>query len=497
MWFIKKIFILSFLFVISISIVNGSAAPYDSYQSIGSRFLSLTSLDTFAYPIYENTTIFIDQNRDGIWDFKKNLFLDEVNELVLENKLYPKIGSLIYSNKPIALYSKFGEFRKNNDFQYFYDVVPDISYISKTYFLYVGNWTILSDKDSVCMFSDNEFKIKKGESVNIVVEKNSKFFCDNIFYAFNEIGLAQRPGNSYISQSEIIKLEIYSDNTKISFDYDNDGYFDEYKVYDVGSFIEEFNVAGVRLFSNKEFGTMSSNKNLNNYINYYPLLNLSYQSNEHYFFDFTLLNHNNEQKNVNLYKSITNYLVSEINSTSGCNSELISNEAKLCKVYANGKVKSNYPYLGNRYNFRAQGGYPKFSWYTHMGHLVTPAVIMIQDFDSKNILLKSNVTLTSKIYNTFFNVNLSDIKLTLFSDGFDSLNYERINFGLYNSSTDKLIQSDYGNLYLGMDNSLVFNVSNLPSGTYFKVDQNFESPKIYGKSLFVSPKLDYDVLTWN
>jgi hypothetical protein len=504
----KTIFLFVFIVFIFIIPTFSQVTKEKPLFAIGTEFLSISNDASLAIVLYNNTEIYIDTNNDDVWDF--SFFTNESSSVDLKpsNGINLKIGSRIYSTKPIWLKQRmayYNSYLGGNTICYEYGVsVPPISNLQKKYTIQTSSFYILSNQDTTAIVNNNTFILKKSTPIFLTGQTiPAKITSNTPIYVFSSQTFATQIFEDFYTDFDNVQLLILEDNTSILFDYDNDGNYDGgSNNYNKGIYVITTSF-GAHIHSDKGIGIFTKPDffpSTLGYFTYVSLLPSSQISNEYFAYSYSsksyVLSPITSYATGIFSKNIGLYNVTKLENA--VNENIVNLSENSIFNYSNNKldhIVANQPFLFKETNGLVKLGANIFCSYQSTQN-PSADIIFTQYPKYKNIKTDSNTSIIVRLFNTFFNTKISNTTIEIFTKSpFEVIKTSKIS--LKEITKDGILSNiSFENVQILADSILIY-VEEIPSNTYIEIEYDTKTSESSGQHEFSNTLVSYNADTWS
>ena len=209
----------------------------DPFATLGEDFL-VVGKENYAPVLhipFDNTNIYIDIEDDGVWEERIVRNAGDSYTVSMPTVLY---GTRIHTDKPVIYWQQLHT--------YSYDVIPPISALPASYYVYGGTWyAVVLENTTIHVDNNNDGTIDSTINAtpltrnSISASNFARVFADKSFYLYCTHTLAAQSGTDFYlpwnnAHNKIYGLIMTEDNTLLKIDKDNDGHYDEERTLNRG-----------------------------------------------------------------------------------------------------------------------------------------------------------------------------------------------------------------------------------------------------------------------
>lgn len=484
------------------SIASAEVSKQDPFATIGEDFLVVAkeSYNPELYVLFDNTTIYIDIEDDGVWEEKvvRNAGQKYTVSIPTQPLFY---GTRIHTDKPVLYWQ-----RMNSWIQ---EVVPPISSLRSEYYAFDGRWyavvvenaTIYVDNNDDGTI-DNTIDATKLRRVSVPVNNFARVFSDKPFYLYysSNTFAGQKGTDFYIQWNELNRIIVLENNTVLKIDRNNDGYYDEEHTLNKGvvTNFAGFTLAnGAHIWTDKPIVIFCKRGGYGQ-IYYVPPSNMlgndawSPDSNNYYRITGLF------GEETGLYVNTTYYI------DKATENDLIPNAVSTVN-------KNEYKGLPNLGRVHVWGNMPfcLSYYYSYYYYRIPYSSISVTTYGTQKVLGANELTeIYVRVFNPFANTTATNLSLTIpIPLNFSLPNGNSLEFTIEKRflRNDTVISSDTVTLTPTIEENYIFKINksvtsllnSLEPMTYLDIRYSVVTPSEYGSYRFDPVSLKYDALTWN
>jgi len=488
------------------NVIHHTVTKETPFFGVGSEYIVQDGIVT---ALFNDTTVYADENNDGIYGPK---YILQAGQTMNIPSQYP--GSRIFANKPIICKKQMYDVDPFYWYDYVYSFIPPIEALEKEYYISAGTWYFSSPENTTVYIDENVDGSIDGEinitfkQISYSISSISKIYADKPFCIYNShpptfIGSV---GKDFYTPASKVKLVVIYNSTTISFDYNNDGVYDEEFTKDKEVYDFSCN-AGAHINADKQILAYFICPSYTSDYYYLPpsdmMGNDIYVPSSHYYYYM-------KHHVIGCFSNTTVYgdnfhhdLIPEWNHTMDANEDWQTSLSLL-------HIWGNKPFLAYQHYYDGGcspiGGCAySIEHYPTMPYSYIHAIVL---HEPNEIGVNDDVNMEIRVFNTFDETYVNNVSVGVSIDDAFSLSggsYLTMDVEKRWLRNDTVVSSSHFNVYpshigneytftLSKSNSNIF--SCLEPMEYYSIKYTIISPSIPMICKFKPVQLEYDASTW-